>query len=201
MDPTSGRVKLLAQIEIHDARKIPANAKAPTTMKRAYIQSLDGSIAVESWKAVGSAVTSKAPLIKIVVVVDPAEADELAKAWSSVLDPKVLRVVRSTLTTVEILAASANKGVAIARSIGPSLTMSDVVAFGDGDNDAEMLASAGLGIAMGNCLEGACRAALVRTGSNDTDSIARVLLRVAIGPRCAHLPDSSALNRVAPGHS
>ncbi len=52
---------------------------------------------------------------------------------------------------------------------------SDVVAFGDNINDVEMLAWAGLGVAMGNAAPEAKAAAHRVTASNDEDGIAQVI--------------------------
>lgn len=52
------------------------------------------------------------------------------------------------------------------------LTMSDVVAVGDGVNDLEMLAEAGLGVAMGNALEHVRSVAALTIGHHMDDGLA-----------------------------
>jgi len=37
---------------------------------------------------------------------------------------------------------------------------------------------------MGNCRAGACEAALLRAGGNDTDAIADVIRKVVLAPGC-----------------
>ena len=55
---------------------------------------------------------------------------------------------------------------------------SEAIAFGDGDNDSEMLREAGLGVAVSNAGE-LCRAAAdMITASNEEDGVAEALYRV-----------------------
>ena len=53
----------------------------------------------------------------------------------------------------------------------------EVIAFGDQDNDKDMLKLAGLGVAMGNSREEVRECADYVTGTNDSDGIAEVLQR------------------------
>lgn len=58
------------------------------------------------------------------------------------------------------------------------ITNEDVVAFGDGDNDADMLKHAGLGIAMGNATDFCKSASDMVTLSNDENGVAVALKKV-----------------------
>ncbi len=85
--------------------------------------------------------------------IDPAVADHLSAALEG--SAKVIRfdnlVPGFPLTAGEISDFSINKGIAlqdICRHLGK--TEADCIAFGDSMNDAEILETAGLGIAMGN---------------------------------------------------
>jgi len=51
----------------------------------------------------------------------------------------------------------------------------NVIAFGDNHNDISMLTSVGLGVAMGNAEEAVKAQAKRVIGSNDSDSIARLI--------------------------
>jgi hydroxymethylpyrimidine pyrophosphatase-like HAD family hydrolase len=63
---------------------------------------------------------------------------------------------------VEFLNPSASKGAGLAQVCEHlGIRMSEVVAFGDGDNDKEMLQLAGMGVAMRNATPGAKEAANV----------------------------------------
>ena len=56
----------------------------------------------------------------------------------------------------------------------------EVIAFGDQNNDKEMLELAGLGVAMGNSREEIRDCADWVTGTNDSDGIADVLHRFVL---------------------
>ena len=59
-----------------------------------------------------------------------------------------------------------------------SVDLSEVVAFGDGDNDSEMLACAGIGIAVANATEKCREAADFVTDRYDRDGVAKALKRL-----------------------
>lgn len=70
-------------------------------------------------------------------------------------------------TNLELTAAGANKGAALARLCERlDITPEQVMAFGDGDNDLEMLSWAGCSFAMGNAPEAVKAAAKRVTGAN-----------------------------------
>ncbi|WP_186647964.1 Cof-type HAD-IIB family hydrolase [Fluviispira vulneris] len=80
---------------------------------------------------------------------------------------------------IEVGASNANKGTAmtlVCEHLG--IEVKDVIAFGDGQNDAEMLKSAGLGVAMGNADQYALQFAKAKTVSNDADGVAVFLERL-----------------------
>lgn len=88
----------------------------------------------------------------------------------------------SGLPFAEVGMPGVNKAVALAdicdrMDIDPG----DVLAFGDEMNDAEMLAWAGTGVAMGNATAPALAAADVVAESNDNDGVARHLERLLAG--------------------
>ncbi len=102
--------------------------------------------------------------------------DELAAAATPAI------VVVSGSQTVEVVPFT--KGAAVMQALRASgIRASDVIACGDSGNDMEMLRMVGLGAAMGNCRSGACEAALVRIGDNDSDAIAELVRRVALKAR------------------
>ena len=73
-----------------------------------------------------------------------------------------------------------NKGAGLARLCAAlDVPPARVVAFGDGDNDLEFLATAGLGLAMANARENVKAAADgVTARSNDDDGVAFELARL-----------------------
>ena len=90
-------------------------------------------------------------------------------------------VVSSSTMTLEVLPHGVNKGKAIAAiSEKLSIPLSDMVAFGDWDNDIGMLRTAGTGICMANGSEEAKAAADFVTLSNNEDGIAYALEKLGI---------------------
>lgn len=83
---------------------------------------------------------------------------------------------------LEVTCRGISKGsglCAIAEKSG--ILMSEVVAIGDGDNDAEMLKAAGISFAMGNASTAAAAAAKYRTASVKEDGARKVLERYVLG--------------------
>lgn len=64
----------------------------------------------------------------------------------------------------------------------PSLGVAnaDFMAVGDGGNDFEMVANAGVGVAMGNAVERVKEAAFAVVGSNDDDGVAEAFVRYVL---------------------
>lgn len=84
--------------------------------------------------------------------------------------------VSSLPTNVEVSSERATKGAALqwlCDYLG--IPVSEAVAFGDGLNDATMLAAAGDGVAMANAVPEALAAANHTCDSNDADGVARYL--------------------------
>jgi Cof subfamily protein (haloacid dehalogenase superfamily) len=61
-----------------------------------------------------------------------------------------------------------------------SLTLADVIAFGDGENDLTMIREAGVGVAMGNAVPSVKAIAKLVTKSNDEDGIAVALRELGL---------------------
>lgn len=136
----------------------------------------------ESWKGVSR--DSAHAVIKLLVLVRPDDAlairDELGKSLGS-----SAHVIRSGPRTLEVVPPGVNKAAAIRRGLDVlGEHPARIVAFGDSGNDVEMLREFSLGIAMGNCLEEACRAAQVRIGDHNSGDLARTVANVLVGPRC-----------------
>jgi Cof subfamily protein (haloacid dehalogenase superfamily) len=89
--------------------------------------------------------------------------------------------VRSSRTRVDVARAGNSKGRRLAEFIAPlNIDAREIIAFGDQDNDVEMLEFAGFGVAMGNSRpEVRARADWV-TGDNDSDAIADTLRRFVL---------------------
>ena len=98
-------------------------------------------------------------------------------ALQEILGDKAV-VVSSGDRNIEILPPGTDKGNAL-RIISEKLSipLSDMIAFGDWDNDVGMLATAGIGVAMANGSDKAKAVASFITKSNDEDGIAYALER------------------------
>ena len=113
--------------------------------------------------------------IKILMSVDPQIVSCVQKQVALILPPR-LRVVQTAPFYLEVIPNTINKGRGIqeicrALNIKPS----EVIAFGDAENDIPMLQTAGVGVAMGNAAEQVKAAAYMVTGSNNQDGIAAAL--------------------------
>lgn len=114
---------------------------------------------------------------KVLIMTD--DADKLLQLAREELDTSEFTIIRGSPDPffVEFLRPDVTKGAGLellCKSQG--IMMEDVVAFGDGDNDKEMLLLAGLGCAMGNAKTVTKEAAnVVLAHSNDEDGVARHL--------------------------
>lgn len=107
-----------------------------------------------------------------------SEPEYLQAHWRTMYEPFTDRL--SGMFTAdfyfEFMAPDINKGNALAGSL-PKLGIdaSEVIAFGDAQNDISMLTWAGIGVAMGNATDAAKAAADEVTASNNEDGIALAL--------------------------
>ena len=145
-------------IDVARARKLSLNLyidhKAYTEYLSAEGRALFGSlgtplIEVKDLKAAIIASPTKG------LIFHPAEeAGAVAAELKAVLGGS-LSVFRSLDTLIEITALNVSKGYALATLADHyHIPQAEVMAIGDQDNDIEMIAWAGLGVAMGNASEG-----------------------------------------------
>ena len=112
---------------------------------------------------------------KLLMSTDPAGIRAVQSQIARAL-PAGLRVVQTAPFYLEVIPAAINKGVGLrAACEAVGLKPEDAIAFGDSENDIEMLRAAGLGVAMGNA-DAAVKAAADRvTRSNNENGIAAAL--------------------------
>ena len=80
---------------------------------------------------------------------------------------------------VEIVPKGVNKGAALRKvSDMMNIKRNEIIAFGDNENDIEMLQFAGTGIAMGNAPDHVKKEADLVTETNDNDGIFNILNRI-----------------------
>ena len=107
---------------------------------------------------------------------------DVLEAFENIIGERAeLSCVRSARNRLDISRAGNSKGLRLAEFIAQqSILPQEVIAFGDQNNDKEMLELAGLGVAMGNSREEVRNCADWVTGSNDSDGIAEVLHRFVL---------------------
>jgi len=87
-----------------------------------------------------------------------------------------IRIIRTTSHYLEYMNRDVSKIEGLKRILGElGVGMELVIAFGDEENDIELLKSAGIGVAMKNASLRVKRAANYVTNSNDEDGVARFL--------------------------
>jgi len=119
-----------------------------------------------------------APSLKFIVRHPTLTPRELLPELSALKLPG-FAVTHSGAPFLEVLAEGVSKAWGLAKLCALlDIDRSEVLAFGDAPNDAEMLAWAGRGVAMGNADEDTREAADEMTLTNDEDGVAAVLERL-----------------------
>ena len=112
---------------------------------------------------------------KILMSVDPARLGAVQQQIAPLLPPG-LKIVRTAPFYLEVIPESINKGAGLLRACGAvGIDPSETVAFGDSENDMEMLKTAGIGVAMANAEQAVRNAADRVTLSNNDNGIAAAL--------------------------
>ena len=98
------------------------------------------------------------------------------KAWEEIRKIDNINAVDSIGYNIEVNSKEAHKG-AVLKELAEmlSIDISEVMAFGDGDNDASMIKEAGLGVAMGNSGKMALEVADYVTDSNNDNGVAKAI--------------------------
>lgn len=92
------------------------------------------------------------------------------------MDYLQVAAIKAEKTGIEITARGANKGQALTFLVNYlQLEIEQTIAVGDGDNDRQMIAEAGLGIAMGNANRTIKALAKAEVASNDKDGCAQAI--------------------------
>lgn len=116
---------------------------------------------------------------KLLMNGDPGPLAELARRVRAM---EGADVTSSWETNIEIMPAGVNKGTALAALAARlGIPREAVMAIGDQENDREMIAWAGYGIAMGNALPGIQAVARFVTKDNAHDGVAEAVRRWALG--------------------
>ncbi|KXZ46768.1 hypothetical protein GPECTOR_41g733 [Gonium pectorale] len=130
------------------------------------------------------AILGRVPVHKMIFMAEQARIDEIRPGVESLLGG------RASLTTalsgmLEVLPLGASKGAGLRWLLDHlGVDPAHVMALGDGENDVEMLAMVGLGVAMGNAAPKAKASAdVVLEETNDQDGVARAIEEYVVGPR------------------
>lgn len=112
---------------------------------------------------------------KLLALAEPAQIGEIGAEVRETFGDK-LYVAASKPFYLEMTNPTVNKGVALAYLAGHlGVRQEEVMAVGDSSNDMDMLAYAGLGVAMGNAAPAVKAAANAVTGANDADGVAEAI--------------------------
>lgn len=116
-------------------------------------------------------------MVKMLAIATPEVIDEAQKKLREAF-PKGVNFMKSKPHYLEIVGEGIDKGRAIhvlAEKMG--ISVDEIMAFGDGQNDATMIAEAGLGVAMENAVD-ECKAAAKLVAPRSTeDGVAQVIER------------------------
>jgi Cof subfamily protein (haloacid dehalogenase superfamily) len=120
------------------------------------------------------------PVLKILVIGGAAVLDELETALRAT--SAAVRLVRSEASYLEILPPGGGKGSLLPALLAYlSVTAAEALAVGDYLNDLDLLAAAGLGVAMANAHPQVLRQAQRWTGTNEEDGVAELLEAILAG--------------------
>lgn len=112
---------------------------------------------------------------KILMSTDPGGIKGVQAQIAAAL-PDGLTVVQTAPFYLEVIPSSVNKGLGLrAACAAIGLSPEEAIAFGDSENDIEMLHAAGMGVAMGNADDAVKAAAGRVTLSNNDNGIAAAL--------------------------
>ncbi|HFH9310513.1 TPA: HAD-IIB family hydrolase [Streptococcus agalactiae] len=110
------------------------------------------------------------PIYQVVLVATEGESERIQKQF-----PRV-KLTRSSPYSMDVISEGQSKVKGIER-VGQcyGFDLSEVIAFGDSDNDIEMLSQVGIGVAMGNASQQVKENARYTTADNNDDGISRAL--------------------------
>ncbi len=123
---------------------------------------------------------SKHGSTKILSISDPETLNEIRDELRGVF--KNLKIFKSFPNYLDFVPKNVSKAQAL-RMLSEKLgfNLKDVIAFGDNDNDVEMIKEVGFGVAVENATETVLRVADYVTRSNNEDGVAEVVFGVLSG--------------------
>ncbi|MGG1518329.1 Cof-type HAD-IIB family hydrolase [Paenibacillus oryzisoli] len=132
-------------------------------------------------KLVSSVSELSLPLVKFTLFGQPEVLDRVQKEWEDQKLYGSLRMIRSGDLFIDVMSPLANKGNAL-KALAASLKVEpdEIIAIGNYYNDLEMMAFAGVGIAVENSPEAVKAAADWVTASNNDDGVHEALLKYCL---------------------
>jgi len=113
----------------------------------------------------------------LIVANNPEEADRAVEEISERFGDKIV-AVKSTQIYIELIKPGINKASAIKQLAEKyNISMDEVLAIGDSNNDLTMIEAAGFGVAMGNANENVKKTASYEVADCDHDGIAEAVER------------------------
>ena len=123
------------------------------------------------------------PIYQVVFVATEGETANIQNAFPCI------KVTRSSPYSADLISKGQSKVKGIER-VGEmfGFSLDEVMAFGDSDNDIEMLSGVGISVAMGNAIESVKSVATYTTDTNNNDGISKALahyglIHVEVGER------------------
>ncbi len=122
------------------------------------------------------------PPIKVLIQDEPEVLDRVRRELEPHLKDAPIRVFKSQPDYLELVHQDVGKAVGLrAAAEALQVPQAQVMAIGDAENDMDMLAWAGLGVAMGQAPEAVKQQANVVTGTIEQDGAAQAIERYALG--------------------
>lgn len=117
--------------------------------------------------------------IKVVVLADDEHCKKLVSEGREKFPQ--LAIMRSHQLVVEAITKGINKGEAVKWLCSKyGLSVEEVIAMGDSENDIAMIKTAGLGIAVGNAMDTVKLSADFVADTNDNDAVAQVIYKFCL---------------------
>ena len=112
---------------------------------------------------------------KVIILADESELTRIRPALAQYLGDEA-SITKAVPGMLEVLPFGASKGEGVRRLLDHyNIALDETVAFGDGENDIEMLELVGLGIAVDNAKAALKDVAQLITLSNNDDGVGSVL--------------------------
>lgn len=154
---------------LSDEEAIALFAKQRENFPAHYVPSLENFIRSEN------------PTILKMIVMTSEHTDQLSQLKQELTAFSDIVVTSSNPLNIEINAPLAQKGIAVKNyATSHGMSLQNVLALGDNDNDASMLTTVGYGIAMANAAQHIQQLAYATTDSNEHNGVAHAIQKYVL---------------------